>query len=174
MSSIITIVIPVFALIAIGYAAGRYSYFAADAVKPINDYTFWLAVPAFLFRTMAKIEMTETPVDMWLAFFGAVAVTWVLATVLVPRFLGRPAEDAPSIAMSSCFGNVVMLGIPLSVAAFGDAAAGPAAMLVSLHTPLLFSIGTLHQAVVALRGNWSTRSPIIRSFWRSWLERCGG
>ena len=152
MSSVITVVLPVFALIAIGWSAGRYKYFAGEAVKSINDYTFYLAVPAFLFRTMAKVELTEVPVNMWLAFFGAAATTWILATVLVTRLLGRPAIDAPPIAMSSCFGNVVMLGIPISVAAFGDAAGGPAAMLVSLHTPMLFLVGTLHQVLVADNG----------------------
>jgi predicted permease len=145
-------VLPVFALIAIGWAAGRYQYFAADAVKAINDYTFYLAVPAFLFRTMAKVELTEVPINMWLAFFGAAATTWLLATALVPRLLGRPAIDAPSIAMSSSFGNVVMLGIPISVAAFGESAGPPSAMLVSLHTPLLFLVGTVHQAMVADTG----------------------
>lgn len=149
MSSVITIVIPVFAMIAIGWAAGRYGYFAPDAVRILNEYTFWLAVPAYLIRTMTRIELTEVPVDLWLAFFGAVAVNWVVATILVARLLRRPAVDAPSIAMSSCFGNVVMLGIPISIAAFGDAAGGPSALLVSLHTPLLFFVGTLHQALVS-------------------------
>lgn len=156
MSSVITVVIPVFALIAIGWAAGRYEYFAADSVKAINDYTFYLAVPAFLFRSMAKIELTEVPINLWLAFFGAAAATWFVATTLATRLLGRPAADAPPIAMSSSFGNVVMLGIPIAIAAFGESSAGgPAALLVSLHTPLLFFVGTLHQALVAQDGKRS-------------------
>ena len=149
MASVLTIVLPVFALIAIGWTAGRTRYFAPEAVRHINEYTFWLAVPAFLFRTMAKAELTELPVRLWLAFFGAAAVNWIVATLLVKRLLGRPAVDAPSIAMSSCFGNVVMLGIPITYAAFGESAGGPAAMLVSLHTPGLFLVATLHQVLVA-------------------------
>ncbi len=149
MSSVMTVVIPVFALIALGFAAGRFGYFSSDAVKSINDYTFSMAVPAFMFRTMAKLEMEQPPVDLWLAFFGAAAMTWLLATLVTLKVLKRPAADAPSIAMSSCFGNVVMLGIPMSIAAFGEKAAVPAAMLVSLHTPTLFFVGTLHQVFTA-------------------------
>ncbi len=147
MSSVITVVIPVFALIALGFAAGRFGYFANDAAKALNDFTFTMAVPAFMFRTMAKLEMEQSAVDLWFAFFGAVAITWLIATLAVIHVLKRPPADAPSIAMSACFGNVVMLGIPMSIAAFGDRAAVPAAMLVSLHTPVLFFVGTLHQAL---------------------------
>lgn len=186
MSSVVTIVVPVFALIAIGWAAGRYRYFSSDAVKAINDYTFWLAVPAFLFRTMVKVELTEVPVKLWMAFFGAAAINWVIATVLVTRLLGRPPIDAPPIAMSSCFGNVVMLGIPIAVAAFGEVAGGPAAMLVSLHTPLLFMVGTLHQTLVAENGRRSiaglvsemgaelVRNPIIIAILAGTLWRLTG
>jgi malonate transporter and related proteins len=148
MSNVTTVVLPVFALIALGFAAGRYEYFAVDAVKVINDYTFTLAIPAFLFRAMVKLELGEIPVELWLSFFGAAAVTWTLATLATRRVLGRPSADTPSIAMSSCFGNVVMLGIPLSIAAFGETAAAPAALLVALHTPLLFFAGSLQQALV--------------------------
>jgi malonate transporter and related proteins len=149
MSSVIAIVVPVFALILLGFAAGRHGYFSGDAVKALNDFTFTMAVPAFLFRSMARLEVRELPIDLWLTFFGAAAITWTLATVLTRKALERPAIDAPSIAMSSCFGNVVMLGIPLSVAAFGETAAAPAALLVALHTPMLFFVGSLHQAMVA-------------------------
>lgn len=161
MSSVITVVIPVFALIAIGWAAGRYDYFAPDAVRALNDYTFWLAVPAFMIRTMVKIELTEVPVKLWAAFFGAAAVSWIAATVLTSQVLRRPVEDAPSIAMSSSFGNVVMLGIPICIAAFGDVAGGPTAMLISVHTPVLFLVATLHQALVST-GTQRTAAGIIR------------
>ena len=186
MGSVLTIVLPVFTLIAIGWAAGRTNYFASDAVRHINEYTFWLAVPAFLFRTMAKAELTELPIRLWLAFFGAAAVTWIMATLMVKRLLHRPAVDAPSIAMSSCFGNVVMLGIPITYAAFGDSAGGPAAMLVSLHTPGLFLVATLHQVLVAEGARRSlagilrelaaevTRNPIIMAIIAGTIWRLTG
>lgn len=149
MAQVLTIIVPVFALIALGFAAGRQRYFGTEASKSINEYTFSLAVPAFLFRSMSRLEVSEIPIDLWVSFFGAAIVTWVTATVLTAHVLVRPATDAAAIAMSSCFGNVVMLGIPLSVAAFGETAAAPAALLVAIHTPLLFFTGSLHQALVA-------------------------
>jgi predicted permease len=40
--------------------------------------------------------------------------------------------------MASCFSNLVFLGLPLSVGAFGSDAALPAALIVAVNTPLLW------------------------------------
>ena len=186
MASVITVVLPVFAVIALGYLAGRFGYFAADAVKPLNDYTFGLAVPAFMFRSMARLEIAELPTDLWISFFGAAAFTWVAATIITATMLERPADHAPSIAMSSSFGNVVMLGLPLSIAAFGETAAAPAALIVALHTPMLLMTATIHQIATTDKGKssvWSVaqelvlemvRSPIILSILAGILWRATG
>ena len=84
------------------------------------------------------------PLYLWGAYFGSVAVTWVLAMVLSTTVLRRPQSDAVSIAMGSVYGNIVMIGIPLSLATFGDAAAAPMALILSINTPLLWLVGTLN------------------------------
>lgn len=146
MSNVLAVVVPVFILIALGFAAGRQGLFSDEAIKALGLYTFSLAVPAMLFRTMATTTLPEASFSsLWAAFFGAVVLNWAVATVATARLLQRSSADGPSIAMSASFGNVVMLGIPLSLGAFGDAAAAPMAVIISLHTPLLFGIATLHQ-----------------------------
>ena len=74
----------------------------------------------------------------------------------------------------------------MSIAAFGDRAAVPAAKLVSLHTPVLFFVGTLHQAlsgeerkstvasVMAELGNELARNPIIVAIIAGTLWRLTG
>ncbi|MCB1509379.1 MAG: AEC family transporter [Hyphomicrobiaceae bacterium] len=159
MATVFTIVTPVFALIVLGYSAGRFGWIGRDAAKGLTDFTFTIAVPAMLFRAMAKTELPATGVqDIWLAFFGAAIVVWGLSTLATRWLIGRPALDAPSISMSASFGNVVMLGIPLSLSAFGPTAAAPAALIVALHSPLLWLLATAHMAVArsgdAAAGAW--------------------
>ena len=139
------IVAPVFALIAIGFAAARARLLSEVAHKGISEFAFTIALPALLFRTIALVDMPAIePLRLWGAYFGAVAATWALGTLMTLLVLRRPAPDAASISVSSVYGNIVMLGIPLALAAFGAEAAAPMALILSLNTPLLWVAGTVH------------------------------
>jgi malonate transporter len=83
------------------------------------------------------------------SYFLAISAPWLIATLATRVVLRRPAEDAPSIAIGSCFGNGVMLGIPLLLGAFGNAAATPIAFLVTLETIYLWILGTLHMEIAS-------------------------
>lgn len=145
MEKVLTIVLPVFALIALGYAAGRLRWVSEGTPKGLNDFTFNLAVPALLMRTMAVAPLPAvSPWRLWLAYFGAALFIWCVSALNSRFVLRRPAADGAPIAMSSAFGNVVMLGIPLALATLGPDAAGPIAVIVSLHTPMLWFIASLH------------------------------
>jgi malonate transporter and related proteins len=160
---VLTIVVPVFALIAIGYAALRTGLVGAATNKGLSDFAFSLAMPALLFRTIAGATQAGTPpLPIIATFFLALAIVWGLATLLTRIVLARPAADAPAIAMSSTYGNVAMLGIPVTFAVLGEAAAGPIAVIMTLHTPFLWLLATLQQ-------QWSDRaqSPTVGELLRS-------
>ena len=139
------IVAPVFALIAIGYAGSLSRLFSDSAHKGISEFAFSVAMPALLFRTIAVTDVPALePLRLWGAYFGAGALTWLLASLIAAYGLRRPAPDGASIAIGSVYGNVVMLGIPLALATFGPDAAAPMALILSVNTPLLWIAGTLH------------------------------
>lgn len=187
MEKVIAIVLPVFALIALGYAAGRFKWVSDATPKGLADFTFNLAVPAMLFRTMAVATLPDVaPYRLWGAYFGAAALVWLLATLNARIVLGRDAADRAPIAMSSAFGNVVMLGIPLALAALGPEAAGPIALIVSLHTPILWLTASLHmglaqssaesspRAIAVALATELARNPIILSILAGTLWRLTG
>lgn len=145
----LTIIAPIFTLILIGYLAGRTKVLSDATGKGIADFTFTLAIPALLFRTIVKADFADQNIaGVWGAFFVAVGITWLAATLIVTQVLNRPADDTAPIAMSSSFGNTVMLGLPIAVATFGDEAAPTIALVLAIHAPILWSIGTVHQALL--------------------------
>lgn len=151
MADAVAIVIPVFALIGLGYLFGFRGWFPPGTGKGLADFTFTLAVPAMLFRTVASTDLPAgAALGVWGSFFGALLATWALAALLTHVLLRRPQADAASIAMSSTYGNVVMLGIPLAATAYGAAANGPIAILLSVHTPLLWLVGSMHIALAGI------------------------
>ena len=81
MNNVIFVVAPVFALIAIGYVAGRLRWISDIGAKGLAEFTFNLAIPAMLFRKMATADLPDvTPYALWGAYFGSAAAIWLLAT----------------------------------------------------------------------------------------------
>jgi malonate transporter and related proteins len=102
-----------------------------------------------MFRTISGAQITQVaPTGILASFFGAIAVTWLLATLVNRVVLNRPAADAPAVAICASFGNTVMLGLPIGLAAFGNDAAGPIAIILALHMPIIFSTAMLHAKLV--------------------------
>jgi predicted permease len=161
MLSVLVVVAAVFAVIAIGYAAGRTGYLSTDAARGIADFAFRIAIPALLFHTVvtAKFEGVA-PLGVIASFFGAVAAVWAITTALAFA-IGRPAADHPSLAISATFGNTVMLGLPIGASTLGQEALAPISAIIACHSPILLLTATLHAAGVGNHGADGAR-PTVR------------
>lgn len=185
--SVVSIVAPIFALIALGFVAARFKFFSAGTQKGLAEFTFGFAMPALLFRTLAvPQDVAISPLPIWLAYFGMSAVIWVLATLVTIILLRRPMADAASVAMSSVYGNIVMLGIPIILAMYGPAATAPMAAIIMLNSPVLWLAGTLHLTLADQSGGGTfaqaarttalelARNPIILGIFAGVLWRFTG
>jgi hypothetical protein len=152
MFSVISLVVPIFGLIGLGFLTAKVDWINAAAARPLAEFGYKVAMPALLFRAMSSVALpTVTLLDLLATYVVAITTTWIVASVATVLILRRPATDAPSIAMGSCFGNGLMLGLPLILGAFGNAAATPIAFLVTIETIYLWLLATLHMQV-ATRG----------------------
>ena len=144
MSSILTTILPVFGLIALGFICARTNFVGPAAGQGLSQVVFNLAMPALLFRTVAVIDQESlSPWPLWAALFGGIAVVWI-ATTIIAR-LTNLIEAAPaSAAMGASFGNLAMLGLPLALAHFGDRAALPVGLILSIHAPILWLAAVIH------------------------------
>ena len=59
------------------------------------------------------------------------------------RLASIAASGGSAAAISSSFGNLLMMGIPLSVSFLGPAAAIPAGLILSIHSPIQWGAATL-------------------------------
>lgn len=143
----LSIVAPIFGLILVGYLAGRFEILPEGTGKGISDFTFILAIPSLLFRTIVHADFTDADiVGTWGSFFLAAGTSWLLSSLVAVFVLRRAAREAPAISMAAVFGNTVMLGLPLAVATYGPGATPTIALVLALHAPTLWLTGTLHQA----------------------------
>lgn len=143
----LTIIAPIFGLILVGYLAGRFGILPETTGKGIADFTFILAIPALLFRTIVQADFAEADiVGTWGSFFVGAGVSWILTSLVALFMLRRTVREVPAISMAAVFGNTVMLGLPLAIAAYGPAATTTIALVLAIHAPTLWLAGTLHQA----------------------------
>ena len=137
-------------VVAIGYAVGRARWLSAgggeaDPARTLSFAAFYIFVPALLFRTTARIDLSALPWRTLAAFFVPV-VGLMLALYAWQRWLNRhhhlPAA-APSVrALGACFGNTVQVGVPMAAAVFGEAGLAIHVTVISLHALTLLTLQT--------------------------------
>lgn len=150
---ILSILFPLFAIAALGYAVGRRMKPDLTTANQLNLAVF---VPALVFGAMAgKDFRVQDHLPLLLATLLLIAGTGVVGW-LVARVLGMaPKTLVPPMMFNNC-GN---LGLPLAVLAFGQEALAPAIAMFVVSNALQFSFGIWlldHQA--RLRTVWTSPS----------------
>jgi predicted permease len=136
--------IAIFAVVALGWVAGRARWLGqGDVARVLSNAAFYLFIPALLFRTTARIDLSAMPWLTLAAFFVPV-LALLLAVYLAMRRFAKPESAAsPSVrAISATFGNTVQLGIPMATALFGETGLAVHLAIVSLHALTLLTLAT--------------------------------
>jgi malonate transporter and related proteins len=141
--------IAIFAVVGLGWIAARARWLGqGDVARVLANAAFFLFIPALLFRTTARIDLSTMPWVTLAVFFVPVLVFMVAVYFGMRRFAGQDGVASPSVrAISVAFGNTVQLGIPLATALFGVAGLSVHLAIVSLHA---LTILTLITALVEL------------------------
>lgn len=144
MSAFVDIVLPVFALIGVGYAAARLGFFDETATRALGRFVFQFALPVMLFSSLAAEGLPATfEVGYLVAYFLGVVATAGLAALLARRSGGAAGRVAIVAGFSASYGNVILLGIPLVLTALGPDATLPLFALVSVHGPIMMTLVTI-------------------------------
>jgi malonate transporter and related proteins len=135
---VLSALLPVVVLIAVGYFAGRRKWIGVAGVKDLSNLVFLVLTPALLFRTMSKVQVLQLDFRPVAAYFIAVALIFA-GTLVVCGFNRRAAV----LALANTFGNTVMIGIPLVSLAWGPPGLVTLFTLYTVHTALLLTSATL-------------------------------
>ncbi|MCX7323122.1 MAG: AEC family transporter [Hyphomicrobiales bacterium] len=158
MLALILIVLPVFVLIGVGYAARRSNLVSDRTGDGLSDFVFTLAVPCLLFRTLARAEIPAVqPWGYWIAYFSGVVVCWTLAMLIATRVFQRSGPASVACGFAAAQSNTVLVGIPIILKAFGEAGTVPLALLLAVHLPV-----TMTAATVLVEGRKTSPRAIAR------------
>ncbi|MDX3928308.1 MAG: AEC family transporter [Shinella sp.] len=144
MSDVALNVIPVFALILLGWLLVRSGYLRDAIGEALGEFVFRVAVPVLLFRTIAEAEFGgESPLRIWLAYFAGVAVTWTIGHLVATVAFGRDRRIGVLAGVSSAFANSVFIGLPLVSRIVGEEGVVALSILLSVHLPVMMIAGSL-------------------------------
>jgi predicted permease len=124
--------LPFFALIGLGYWAGRTKFFTQEATAYLTKFVFYFALSAMLFRFAANLTLSE--ILDWTfvaAYFWATATIYLVATGIA-FYRWRSIEEAAIEAQCAVIGNVGFLGVPMLVLLLGEAAIGPVMLVLAV------------------------------------------
>jgi malonate transporter and related proteins len=167
MNAVLSTVVPVFGLIAVGFFAGRTHYLSDAAIKGLPEFVFRIAMPVMLFRTIGTSAVPDAPAMSILAmFFSGALLVWVLMAVVTRVVLRRGQGDASGLCMASAFANSVMMGLPIALSHFGPKAAPVVALIALCDTAAMWFAATLHLAAAEGTGDQGLGVMVRSLLWR--------
>jgi malonate transporter len=153
MLDLLNVILPVFAIIGLGFLAVRFRLFPADGTKALVAFVNNFATPCLLCQAMLTSDFNSTFNPAVILPFYAGALFSLLCGALIARngFKQRPGESVSS-GFSAMFTNTVLVGIPVISRAYGPGALPTVFSIIAFHAPALITLGMLVMELVRRDG----------------------
>lgn len=139
---LLSAVLPVFALLGIGFFLGRAGVFDPAMASAINRFVFLISIPALIFGMLARSPFEQFN---WLALgaFAAIEVVMYATGFLVARYaFKRDPRESLLIGLATAFANHLLFVLPIAITLFGEDAAIPIVAIASVDALFIYG-GTL-------------------------------
>lgn len=146
---VLEVVAPIFAIILMGYLAAVRRWVSEAGFSAMTGFAFSVAAPALLFASGTAGHQGGGGAA--LAFFLGCAVLYA-ATLMGARGAGMGLAAGGTLALNVTFGNTVMMGIPLIIAAFGQPGLSVLLAILALHSVVLLGTATVVAEVAQSNG----------------------
>ena len=141
LQTILNTALPFFALIFCGYGAGRFRLLSEASVAGVNAFVFYFALPAFIFNLLATSPLADVVNGPFVAaYLGTGLVVFAVAAILGRLLFKVRRSEAALQGSAAVLGNTGYMGIPLVAAAFGDRAAIPLVLGLTLEATVLIPL----------------------------------
>ena len=140
MGQIVNAVLPVFAIIGIGWLAGYRWGIDQTVAASLNRFVFLFALPALIFRLLATAPIDEFSWPLLGAYFVGQLVVWLAAYTAMALIWKRPPGERILGAVSAGLPNHVFLALPIVIWLLGEGGALPVLMIVTLDSLVIYSL----------------------------------
>jgi predicted permease len=162
-------ILPLFLMIALGYIAKR-TLFDIKMLPGLNQFVYYLAVPALLFNAASKatIDNLINAPALGAFFLGVIATVLVVVFTSRVLFKATNAEQLVLRALNGTFANYAYMGIPLTFAIFGEVAYAATVSIILAGN--IFLIGGAQLLIESIRQKELGIKPVLSILDRSLLR----
>jgi malonate transporter len=144
LTAILESVLPLFAVIFLGFFAGRAGFLGESGIRGLGAFVFNFAIPPHVFRLMAETELGAITEWGFLGgYFLAQALAFAIGAGIGRKAFGMATAEMTIQAFGSAFSNGVMLALPLLLWLYGDAGGVPALLIITLDVIVFSSVTVL-------------------------------
>ncbi|MBI6750939.1 AEC family transporter [Pseudomonas syringae] len=143
MTSVLGVILPIFALILAGYLCRRFQLLGPQAASELNRMVIWLCLPALLFEAMATVVWEDIWQPGFIFSYGLATLGLFVLVLLWSMRRSGSLADASVKGLSASYANTGYMGIPLCLLVFGDAGMEPALIASLIIICVLFSLAVV-------------------------------
>ncbi len=153
MSAFVTVIMPVFLVVGAGYLAAWRNWFDDRAVDSLMRFAQSFAAPFLLFQSIARIDLSaQFDLLLLVAFYAGAFASFGAAWAGARYLFNRKPEDCVAIGFVALFSNTLLLGVPITERAYGEAALAGNWIIISVHAPLIYTFGITLMEFTRARG----------------------
>ena len=133
-----------FALVVVGYIAGKLGYLGGDFDRQLSRLVINITCPALILSSAMNGTLPDR--RYILPLLGISVITYLILTGaarFLPRYMTTRQEDEGAFGFAMMFGNVGFMGYPVVASIFGHQAVFYAAVLNVVNTVAVFTVGTI-------------------------------
>lgn len=172
MQALLDVILPVFLVVGFGYVAVWRGLFSPEGVQGLMKFTQQFAIPCLLFRAISTLDLGQQfEPGLLISYYGASGAGFVVGLLGARYIFGRDWEDSVVIGFACMFANTVLLGLPITERAFGEAALAPNYMIIAFNAPFCYGVGVTAMEIVRNRGGGgiTTLKAILNAMFRNAL-----
>lgn len=153
MLDIIFVILPIFALMGLGYVAVLKRLYPAEGVKSLIAFVNNFATPCLLFHSISTSDFRSAfNLSIIGPFYLGAFVCFAVGIFIARRGFGNRPGESVAAGFSGTFTNTVLVGLPILTRAYGDGALPVTLSIIGLHGAILLTVGMVTMELVKRDG----------------------
>lgn len=137
----IDILFPLIFVVTAGFICAKIRFLSTTHFEGLRTFIFNLAIPVFLFVSMFKADLQQAlSASLLLSFYMPVVFIYLCVCIGIKIFGKMSLSESAVLALSGCYSNTVLVGLPIIIMALGEQYGALVFMVITFHSALLFAL----------------------------------